>query len=629
MIVRKSWVAGLTPEQALSVTEWADAHRKLSGKAAAEPGPYRSARTPYVKEPMDCLSITSPQTEIVCMWGTQLGKSETGNNFTGYVIDNAPGPMLVVLPRGEDAEGYSRDRIDPMIESTPRLLAKVPPKRERDGGNKVRSKAFPGGVLVLTGANSAAGLKSRPVRYLFMDEVDEYPLDLGKQGDPIELARKRTDTFGKRKKIFLTSTPTVKGVSRIEQAYEMSDQRKFWVPCGECGEYQTLEFENLKWEKGKPHEARYVCPHCGCLLGDEHKTEMLEAGEWRAASSGEGKAAGFHLSSLYSPVGWFSWVQIAQAWENAQGNQELLKTFVNTILAETWKEAGDAPNWERLYERREDYPLGTCPKGVLFLTAGVDVQKDRLEYFVWGWGAGKESWLVDFEVVDGDPYRKETWEPLTGLLTKQWPCYSGATLPLARLSVDGNYAINAVVEWAQLVADPRVMVVRGDHWKNWTFIIGGPGRSDVKINGKRTGIRLWPVGGALVKQETYGFLNKSAPLDGEEYPDGYVHLPMVDDEIVKQLVGEDLVTNTNKHGRTVREWQKNRARNEALDCRVYARAGAEQLGISRFTEEQLTQMAEAVSSASQIKSKPEKPKRSGGYVSRRNGSGRRGAWLNR
>jgi len=627
--VRKAWADALRPEEPITACEWADRHRRLSGKAASEPGPYRSARTPYVREPLECLSIIDPTEQVTLMWGTQLGKSETGNNWIGYIIDCAPGPALIVLPRTEDAEDYSKERIDPMIEATPRLSKKIADKRDRDGGNNVRSKHFPGGVLGLTGGNSAAGLKSKPRRYLFLDEVDEYPLDLGKQGDPITLAKKRQDSFGRRKKRLVTSTPTIKGASRIEREYEMSDKRRYWVPCPDCAEFQTLEFKQLEWPKGNPQAAKYICAHCGSVLGDEHKTEMLERGEWRAETPGEGRSAGFHLNSLYSPVGWFSWVDIANAWEDAQGDQLLLKTFINTILAETWAERGEAPDWERLYERRENFPLGTCPKGVLFLTIGADVQKDRIEYFVWGWGRGKESWLVDYDVIDGDPYRDETWGPISDLLNKSWDHEEGGTLPLARMAVDSNYATDAVVSWVQRSKDPRVMAIRGDHWKNWTFVIGGPSRADVAVNGKRTGVRLFPVGGALIKQETYAFLRLPVPLDGESYPEGFVHLPMVDDEVVKQLVGEDLITNTNKYGRMVREWQKNRARNEALDCRVYARAAAEQLGISRFTDDQLNQMAAAVRVAAQKNTTPKRrpPAQSNYATGRGGGRGNRKVWL--
>jgi len=591
--VRQAWANGLRPEESLTVAEWADKHRYLSGKAAAEPGKYRVDRTPYVREPLECLSVTSPVQRVVLMWGAQVGKSETGNNFVGYVIDNSPGPMLLVQPRVEDAEGYSKDRIEPMIDASPRLRKKVPPARERDSGNTVKSKQFPGGVLVMTGANSAAGLRSRPIRYLFMDEVDLYPSDVGGEGDPVALAERRTNTFRHRRKILLTSTPTIKGVSRIEKEWEQSDKRMYHVPCPECEEFQVLKFENLKWPKGDPQKARYMCEHCGCLLGDEHKTFMLANGEWRATDPGPGKAAGFHLNSLYSPVGWLSWVDIVQAWEKAQGKPEELKTFINTILAETWAEKGEAPEWERLYERREDWPIGRCPDGVALLTAGVDVQKDRIEAAVWGWGRGRESWLIETFVFNGDPYQKTTWEPLTRLLQRQFETESGAALPIARMAVDSGYATDSVYDWAK-GQDNRVMVIKGEHWKQWGFVIGAPDRSSRTSKGKKVGIRLYPVGGAFIKQETYGFFRLPVPLDGEPYAEGYIHLPKVDEETCKQLVSEHIVVVKAKNGFQRREWEKTRDRNEQLDMRVYARAAAELMGVSRMTDAAWDRLYEAL-----------------------------------
>lgn len=569
--------AGLKPDSPLTVSEWADKNRVLSQKAASEPGRWRTARTPYLREIMDCLSSSSDVRDVVFMKGAQIGATEAGNNWIGYVIDLAPGPMLAVQPTVETAKRNSKQRIAPLIEESAALRDKVTDNRgRRDSGNTILAKEFPGGFLVMTGANSAVGLRSMPARYLFLDEVDGYPGDIEGEGDPIALAKARSRTFSRRK-CFMVSTPTIKGLSRIEREYEASDQRYFFCPCPQCGHFQRLQFARLQWPKGKPQEARYICEQNGCVLGDEHKTEMLTRGEWRATAPGPGKAAGFHLSSLYSPVGWLSWVDIAVAWEQAQHNQDLLKGFINTVLGETWQDRGEAADFERLYERREHYR--GVPAGVLLLTAGADVQKDRIEVSVWGWGERLESWLIEHRVFMGDTARGEVWKKLDEFLTETWEHASGVEMALAQFAIDEGTFTQEVRAWVRRQRPGLVMGVKGE--EHLPMAVGAPVAADITIGGKRLrrGAKFWPVGVSLLKGELYGWLRQPAPEDGEAYPRGYVHLPrMVDKEWCAQLVSEQLVTL--KTGR--RQWQKLRERNEALDCRNYARAAAVAAGIDRF-----------------------------------------------
>ncbi len=312
--IERAWHEGLTPDPLLSVSAWADQHRMLSSKASAEPGRWRTARTPYLREIMDCLSPASPIERVVFMKGAQVGGTGCGSCWIGYVIHHAPGPMMAVWPTVEMAKRNSKQRIDPLIEESPVLAALIAPARSRDAGNTILAKEFRGGVLVMTGANSAVGLRSMPVRYLFLDEVDGYPLDVEGEGDAISLAEARTRTFTRRK-IFIVSTPTIAGASSIEREYEASDQRRYFVPCPHCAHAQWFRFEQLRWERGRPETAVYVCESCETPIAEHHKTWMLEHGQWRATAPGNGRTAGFHLSSLYSPVGWRSWREIAAAWE--------------------------------------------------------------------------------------------------------------------------------------------------------------------------------------------------------------------------------------------------------------------------------------------------------------------------
>jgi phage terminase large subunit GpA-like protein len=590
--IERVWREGLTPDPLLTVSEWADRHRMLSSKASAEPGRWRTSRTPYLKAIMDCLSPTSPVERVVFMAGGQLGKTECGNNWIGYVIHHAPGPMMAVAPTVEMAKRNSKQRIDPLIEESPVLKELISPSRSRDSGNTILAKEFRGGVLVMTGANSAVGLRSMPVRYLFLDEVDGYPLDVEGEGDAISLAEARTRTFARRK-IFIVSTPTIAGASAIEREYEASDQRRYFLPCPHCSHRQWLRFEQLRWQKGRPETAAYVCESCDAPIPEHHKTWMLEHGEWRAlAPENGGKTAGFHLSSLYSPVGWRSWKDIAAAWENAvsleSGSAAAIKTFKNTELGETWVEDGEAPDWQRLVERREDYPIGTVPRGGLLLVGGADVQKDRIEVSIWAFGRGKEAWLVEHRVLMGDTAREPVWNQLAGLLAETWTHASGALMPLTRFALDTGFATQEAYAFVRRVQDARVMAVKGV--PRGAALIGTPTAVDLTVNGRklRRGVKVFSVAVGLAKLEFYNHLRKSPDLaaDGTTlvYPPGYVHLPKVDAEFIQQLCAEQLITRRNRHGFPVREWQKIRERNEGLDAFVYARAAAAAAGLGRFED---------------------------------------------
>jgi phage terminase large subunit GpA-like protein len=589
----QAWAAGLTPDPALTVSEWADRHRVLSPRASAEPGRYRTDRTPYMRAIMDALSPAHPARRVVFMKAAQVGATESGNNWIGYVIHHAPGPMLAVQPTVELAKRFSRQRVDPLIEECTSLRERVKPARSRDAGNTVLSKEFPAGLLVITGANSAVGLRSMPARYLFLDEVDAYPPSADEEGDPVALAEARTRTFSWRAKALLVSTPTIHGFSRIEREYEESDQRHFFVPCPHCSHRQWLKFERLNWEWGQPDTAHYQCDSCDGRIEEHHKTAMLAAGEWQAtAEASDPGTIGFHLSALYSPVGWFSWSQIARMWEAAQATDEAKRSFKNGVLGETWTEIGEAPDWQRLYDRRESWQVGTVPSGGLFLTAGADVQKDRIEVDIWAWGDGLESWLVDHIVIGGGPERAESWDALSELLDRTWPHAHGARLGLAKLAIDTGYESPAVYAWARKAGHAQVAPVKGVEGFNRAAPVVGPTFVDVSEGGRklRRGARLWTVAVATFKSETYRFLRLDRPPDediseGATFPTGFVHLPQgADAEWVKQLVGEQLVTVKTKRGYQRLEWQKLRERNEALDCRVYARAAAWIAGADRWTE---------------------------------------------
>jgi phage terminase large subunit GpA-like protein len=592
--ILRAWSEGLTPDPDLTVSQWADRHRMLSGRASAEPGRYRTARTPYMGEIMDRLSPGDPTQRIVFMKAAQVGATEAGNNWIGFAIHQAPGPMLAVQPTVELAKRNSRQRIDPLIDESPELRERVKPARSRDAGNTMLSKEFAGGILIMTGANSAVGLRSTPARYIFLDEVDAYPASADEEGDPVTLAEARSLTFAHRRKVFLVSTPTIRGMSRIERDYEASDQRRFFVPCPHCGAMQWLKFERLRWEKGQPETAEYHCEGCEAPIAEHHKTAMLEAGEWRAtATAADPNTVGYHLSALYSPIGWLSWERIVRAWDAAQGSDEAIKAFRNTILGETWVETGEAPDWQRLYDQRERWKPGIVPAGGLFLTAGADVQKDRIEVDVWAWGRGLESWLVDHIVIEGGPDRHEAWGELTDLLGRTWLHERGAHLKIARLAIDTGYEAPAVYGWARAQGFAQVSPVKGVEGFNRASPVSGPTYVDATEGGKR--LRRGPASGPWRCRPSRPRPIASCGLndrptrtcaDGAAFSPGTVHLPhWVENEWLKQFVAEQLVTVRTKRGFARLEWQKLRERNEALDCRVYARAAAWIVGADRWTDE--------------------------------------------
>jgi phage terminase large subunit GpA-like protein len=591
----RAWSSSLKPDPYLTVSEWADRYRVLPSRASAEPGRYRTRRTPYMRAIMDALSPGHPAQRVVFMKGAQTGGTEAGNNFLGFIMHQAPGPTLAVQPTVELAKRYSRQRIDTLIDDSPALRARVRPARSRDAGNTMLSKEFVGGILVMTGANSAVGLRSMPARYLFLDEVDAYPASADEEGDPVSLAEARSLTFAHRRKVFLVSTPTIRNISRIEREFEASDQRRFFVPCPHCGHRQWLKFEQLQWQKGQPETAAYYCEDCGAGIAERHKTAMLEAGEWRAtAKPADPLTIGFHLSALYSPVGWLSWERIARMWEAAQGSDELMRAFRNTVLGETWVDTGEAPEWQRLYDRREAWKAGTVPRGARFLTAGADVQRNRFEVDVWAWGRGLESWLVDHIVIDGGPARPEAWDELTALLSRTWPHACGAELGIRKLAIDtGDGETQAqVYAWARRQGAQQVAAIKGVEGFNRASPVSGPRWVDVTDAGKtlRRSLRFWTIAVSTFKAETYRFLRLERPTAedlaaGGRFRPGTVHLPdWVDSEWLKQLVAEQLVTLRTKQGFTKLQWQRMRERNEALDCRVYARGAAWIAGADRWTE---------------------------------------------
>lgn len=600
-VYRAAFAAGLRPERPITVTEWACKHRIISREGGAEPGPYRVDRTPYMAAIMDALSSTSHWNDVVFIKGAQIGGSEAGNNWVAYAIDRDPGPMMVVQPTVGLAEDYSKQRFAPMIRDTPALTAKIASPKSRDGSNTRMQKAFPGGILFMSGANSAASLSSKPIGKLFLDEIDRYPLDVDGEGCPVALAEKRTATFPRAKR-FKCSTPTIAGASKIQDAYDASTKGRYYVPCPHCGEFQVLEWAGVLWERnadGSPiHETvHYVCAGCGEKIREHHKTEMLRRGEWRHENS-KAKAIGFHLSALYSPVGWCSWAKLAQEWHEAQGIPEKLIAFVNTALGECYVLPGTEKDaWAQVYAKREVRPIGVVPLRAVLLTAGIDVQKDRIEITIVGW-RGKECWIVDHIVIDGDTGldiddQKGPWPKLTDIIQRDWPHAGGGTLRIEKAGADSGYISTKVYEWVRSIEGRVVIAVKGDNSGQMTVPIS-PGKAQEfrTKDGRKIarGIKLYMVGGTVLKREIRARLKLPKPSDEQVaasgYPVNYLHVPELTEDYCRQLTAETEVLKKNRlTGRETTEWHQS-GRNEALDCLQYAFAVYYNLGANRWTEKQ-------------------------------------------
>lgn len=564
-----------------TVTQWADDKRMLPSKGAAEPGKYRSARTPYMREPMDCLSVLSPVEEVVLMAAAQTGKSESGNNWVGYVIDEAPGPMLLVQPTVDNAKRYSKQRISPMILETPTLAAKVISNKSRDGGNTMLEKEFPGGILILGGANSAAGLRSMPIRFFFGDEISNWPADVDGEGDPLALAVERTNTFGRKRKVFLTSTPGIKDTCRIESEFKKTDQRLYHVPCPHCGHKHVLSWDRFVIPKDAdgnylPRRAHMVCPDCGGILEERHKTDMLNGGEWipTAPQNTDPARRGYRISALYSPIGWKSWAKIAKQWLEAQGHPKKLQAFVNNVLAETWEEDFSARlDADAIGSRAENYQLLTVPAGGLVITAGVDVQHNRIEIVQRAWGVGDESWLVNRSVIHGDPHSAELWAQVIDVIDMPFRHASGCLMKTFAAAIDSGDGdtTHVVYAFAREHRARHVLAVKG--MGGTKPVLGKPTKQDINIREQKVkkGATLWPVGVDTAKSTIYGRIKR----DVKSGP-GVMHWPMgLPAEYYKQLTSEKQKTKM-VNGYPKKVWVKADAdRNEALDCEVYALAALE------------------------------------------------------
>jgi len=592
----------------MTVDQWADRHRILSTKGSAEPGPWRTDRTPYLREPMQCLSPSSPWRRVVLMFGSQMGKTEVVLNWLGAIIHLWPAPTLLVQPTLDMAKRLNRQRLEPLLRETPVLSDLIAPARARDSGNTMFLKEFRGGLFVLTGANSGSGLQSMPAAYLLADEVSSYPFEADDKGDPLENAEARTSTFPMGK-VLITSTPGTRGMCRITSEYETrSDRRQLAVlmPC--CGSLEVLRWrEHMKWDR-PDGEVFAQCPACGERVSQHHKTTMLAGAQWQATAKGDGITAGFHLPGWYAPAGWTSWEQIRDEFLRAKADPLLLKGWVNKRAAEAWEdEAVAVINAEGLMARAqaETFSSGTCPEGVVLLLMAVDTQDTWLETTVWGFGRGEEMWRIWHQKVEGSPAEADAWEQIDSIRKTEWPMEGGGTLTVRHCGVDtGGHFTQEAYEYCRQRAREGVVALKGSSTKA-APALGKGSRVDVNARGQtiKKGLTLYQVGGDTLKRTIYARLKKDAPGPGA------IHLPNdVTEEYLQGLTCERLVPKMVK-GFQVLGWENpSGARNEPLDLTVYSLAILE-LVKRRYNRATLWSQLEAAAEERRKPGATDKPKR--------------------
>jgi phage terminase large subunit GpA-like protein len=582
-------MAAWRPPPRLSLSAWADRFFVLSAETAAEPGRWHTL--PYQKELLD--AITDPRIPIIVVQkSARVGFTLCISSAIAYFIAQDPSSMLVVQPTVDDAKGFSKETIAPMLRDVP-VLSRISFRDIEDKGKggkgsaTLTHKAFPGGVLSLVGANSGSGFRRISRRVVMFDEVDAYPPSAGNEGDQIRLGMKRSEAFHNRKMI-AGSTPLTAGASRIEELFLAGDQRRYHVPCPHCGFMDFLVFERkaerghvMRWPEGKPEEAFFECRGNGCKIEHKDKRWMVERGEWRPDNP-NGAHRSYHLWAAISYSPNTTWAHIATDFLAAKSDPLKLKTFVNTTLGETWQERGEAPEWDRLYRRREPYAIGSVPAGPIVLTAGVDVQVDRFVYEVVGWAANKESWSIEAGELYGVTALDATWKQLDELLMRAFFGHDGAAHTISRLAIDSGAYTQTVYGWARRYPMSRVIATKG--MPGSRMLVGLPSPVEIAVNGKKLkrGYKIWPVGVDAAKSELYGWLQLN--IEDGETPPGYCHFPEHGEDYFKQLTAEHLVTVTNKRTRrTQMEWQVQPNRqNHMLDVRILARVAAATLGIDRL-----------------------------------------------
>lgn len=606
----RDWLDAFRPKPHVPLSVWMAKHARLDDGS-------RFRAFPFQREIADAFT-TAETSQVSVRKSSRIGYSTLVQGFIGYAIAEDPRRLLIYQPTIDDAEKYSRDDLEPVL-SWP-AVTEVATFKPRHADNQVRAKRFKGGWIQIKGANSPKEFRRVTADVVLLEEPDGYPWSAKDEGDPARLAFKRNLTSPRRFSA-AGSTPKVKGLSRIDGLFEQGSQEHRYLPCPHCGTMQVLVFGDgtgpgIRWEpRYAPTRAWYRCEQ-GCDIEEGNKPWMDENGEWRAHNPAAfPRHRSFHIWAGYSQHAGAAWLEIAREFLEVRKDPNLLRTFVNQTLGEAWQEKGEAPEWQRLYDRREKgMSLGTPPEWAGVLVGSVDVQRGgggRLELDIWAFGPDRRRAFVEHIEIDGRIADAATWKKLDEQVSRDWLTADGRRLRLARVGVDSGDGENTMHVYAWCRRHPGfAMALKGRHAVGVGQAIAGPTWQDLSIGGRKLkrGVRLWTVGTSMLKLELYGQLQLERPIDGEDYPDGYIYLPEgTTDEWIKQLVAEQLVNRNLRNGRQRADWEQTRPRNEALDNAIYARAVAIGLGVDRWSAKEWGRLLGTVSRKSAPKPVPQEP----------------------
>lgn len=566
--VAENLLAGLRPPPEMTISQWAEKYRILAGTASSEPGRWSNARTPYLVEIMDELSPQSSATDVVFMKGSQIGGTEVLINTALYYIKHCPSPIGQFQTTEQTAKRFLKQRENPAFTAMG--------MNDLFYGDEMYIKEFPGGILTTGWSNSPSNFRSAPFCISLCDEISEWPDDCGGQGDPCELARRRTTNFPRRK-LFWNSTPGIEGECRITKMFELGDQRHYQVPCPHCGELHKWEWGNVVWDcdsngKALPQTVRMRCPHCGEEYGEYHKTELMALGQW-VAENPDGEYPSFHINALYSPLGWYSWANAVSDFVKAKGDVNKMKSFTNNVLGEPWSlDGGKVIDPNGLMSRCEEYEA-EVPDGAVVLTAGVDVQDDRLEVEIVGWGKGLENWGITNRILIGNPSEQGVWDALDSILMASYRNSLNENLYVAATLIDsGGHHTDDVYRYTAKRERRNVFACVGKAGLARPLVT----RPQKTKKSLVYNASLVNVGVDIAKDQFYDWISIENPGPG------YCHFPAKPDEYNQEYFAQLTAEKRFKkwvRGSQVWAYKKLRQRNEALDKRNYARGALNIVGI--------------------------------------------------
>lgn len=621
--------ARMMPPEDIGLADWIEKYIGLPRSVSERPCPAGSLRLdPDQRGIAD--TITDPTIDSFSVQkSARRGLTMLLVAAVGYRASREGGNVGLVQPNDTDAENFGKDQFVPMVMESPIMLSMFPVSKAKDSSQTLKRKAYKGGIFYLIGAQSGAGFRRKLIPHMYIDELDGCPPSAGDDGDQVKLSEKRGQTAWDAK-IVCVSTPLIKGKSRIETLFLKGDQRRFFVPCPQCGHMDFLVFDErpsgghfLRYDEENPLDACFICFANGCIISPEVKEAMLAAGEWRPTADAPPGRASAHVWAAYGSDPKATWGMIALEFEDAKKEgEQALRVHYNQTRGETFEEVGEVPDWELLYARRERYPIGSVPDGVKFIVCGVDVApvKGRFDYEVVGYDLNKRSWSIEAGEIYGPMAEEATWHYLDELLARDFVCADGSLMSIMRLAIDSGADTQRVYNWARQYNISRVITVKGKDGLRPALSAGTP--VDVTVGGKilKGGHRNFISGVDTLKQEFYGWLNMRRP-DAGQYPPGWCHFPEYDEEFFKQLTAEIQVIEINRKGVPMVVWKRTRE-NHKLDCRILARGAAAGLGLDRVSQSSKKPPRSTSKSA-----QPSKPPSSSGWLGEKRGRRSGGGWL--